>query len=192
MRIPHNCTACWTSGRVSAITDYRDVHVGTIVMSEERNVAETLVIVPCGQAKIWGKDPTSGPVEACDAYVGAPFKVNRAYAERFADHWLILSAKYGLIAPDFLIPEPYNVTFKDPRTGPVAVATLREQVEEQQLSRFDPIIVLGGMEYQLAARAAFTTNSWRLHTPFAGLPIGKAMQATNRAIAAGGSLSPTH
>ena len=154
-------------------------------------MAEMLVIVPCGQAKIWAKDPTAGPVEARDAYVGAPFKVNRAFAERFADHWLILSAKYGLIAPDFLIPEPYNITFKDPRTGPVAVSTLREQVEEQHLSRFDPIIVLGGMEYQLAARAAFTSNSWRLHAPFAGLPIGKAMQATNRAIAAGNPLAST-
>lgn len=154
-------------------------------------MGETLVIVPCGQAKIWGKDRAAGPVEARDAYVGGPFKVNRAYAERFGDRWLILSAKYGLIAPDFLIPESYNVTFKDPRTGPVTVATLREQVETQELNRFDPIIVLGGMEYQIAARSAFATNSWRLHTPFAGLPIGKAMQATNRAIAAGSPLSAT-
>jgi hypothetical protein len=164
---------------------------GTIVVSEERNVGEKLVIVPCGQAKIWGKDPMAGPVEARDAYIGGPFKVNRAYAERFADCWLILSAKYGLISPDFMIAESYNVTFKDPRTGPVDIATLREQVEAQRLSRFDPIIVLGGMEYQMAARAAFTTNAARLYAPFAGLPIGKAMQATNRAIASGSPFSLT-
>lgn len=160
-------------------------------MSKERKVGETLVIVPCGQAKIWAKDPMAGPVEARDAYVGGPFKVNRAYAERFADRWLILSAKYGLISPDFMIDEPYNITFKDPRTGPVDIATLREQVEAQRLTRFDPIIVLGGMEYQMAARAAFTTNAARLYAPFAGLPIGKAMQATNRAIAAGSPFSLT-
>jgi hypothetical protein len=133
----------------------------------------------------------AGPIEARDAYVGGPFKVNRAYAERFADRWLILSAKYGFISPDFVVPESYNITFKDPRTGPVGIATLRQQVEQQQLSRFDPIIVLGGMEYQLAARAAFTTNAARLYVPFAGLPIGKALQATNRAIAAGSPFALT-
>jgi hypothetical protein len=44
--------------------------------------AGTLVIVPRGSAKVWGKRPTAGRVAAKDAYVGAPFKVNREYAER--------------------------------------------------------------------------------------------------------------
>ncbi|HEX3722298.1 MAG TPA: hypothetical protein VHV31_05875 [Nitrolancea sp.] len=154
-------------------------------------MGETLVIVPCGQTKVWGKDPLVGPVEARDAYIGGPFKINRAYAECFADRWLILSAKYGFISPDFVIPDSYNITFKDPRTGPVDSETLREQVAVQQLDRYDPIIVLGGLEYQHAARAAFTTNAWRLRMPFAGLPIGKSMQATKRAIAAGIPLTTT-
>ena len=154
-------------------------------------MAETLVLVPCGQTKIWSKLPLAGAVEARDAYIGSPFKVNRAYAERFADRWLILSAKYGLLEPGILIPESYNVTFKDPRSGPVDVTTLRQQVEEMELTNYDPIIVLGGMEYQLAARAAFTGHVDLLHMPFAGLPIGKAMQATNRAIAAGNPFAVT-
>jgi len=160
-------------------------------MSEERKVAETLVIVPCGQTKIWSKYPLAGAVEARDAYIGGPFKVNRAYAERFADRWLILSAKYGFLEPGILIPENYNVTFKDPRSGPVDIATLRHQVEELELTGYDPIIVLGGMEYQLAARAAFAGRADLLHMPFAGLPIGKAMQATNRAIASGNPFALT-
>lgn len=40
-----------------------------------------LVIVPCGQEKIWDKKPDLGPVPARDVYTGAPFKVNREYAE---------------------------------------------------------------------------------------------------------------
>src|SRR3990172_7019090 len=38
---------------------------------------------------------------------------------------VILSAKYGLISPDFVIPGPYNVTFKNLSTRPIDVRTLR-------------------------------------------------------------------
>lgn len=92
-----------------------------------------LVIVPCGQGKIWDKYPDAGPTEACFAYTGSPFTVNRQYAERFADRWVILSAKYGFIQPTFLLPGPYNVTFKKKSTGPVSHAVLKEQVREQKL-----------------------------------------------------------
>jgi len=44
-----------------------------------------LVIIPCGQAKIWGKYPNYGLAKARDAYVGAPFRVNKNFAETFAD-----------------------------------------------------------------------------------------------------------
>ena len=71
-----------------------------------------LVVVPCGMRKIWDMNPSAGPTPAKNAYVGAPFKVNRAYAEKFADRWVILSAKYGFIDLDFVIPENYDVTFK--------------------------------------------------------------------------------
>lgn len=147
-------------------------------------MGQTLVVVPCGQAKVWGKQPGIGPVEARLAYTGSPFTVNRGYAERFADRWVILSAKYGFITPEFVIPGPYNVTFKRKRSGPVDVGTLREQVEEQGLNEFAPIIVLGGRDYQRAVRAAFESWPVRLLAPFAGLPLGKSMQAAKRAIAA--------
>ena len=51
-----------------------------------------------------------------------------------------------------------------------------------------PIIVLGGKEYQAAVRAAFDPWPAQLQAPFAGLPIGKAMQAVKRAIEAGDPL----
>jgi len=46
-----------------------------------------LVIVPCGSGKIWDKVPDSGPVLASEAYTGAPYKVNKGYAEHFSDDW---------------------------------------------------------------------------------------------------------
>lgn len=151
-------------------------------------MGQRLVIVPCGQAKIWDKLRDIGPVKARDAYAGGPFKLNREYAERFADRWVVLSAKYGFIPPDFVIPGPYNVTFKRKNPPPVDVSTLRQQIETQHLQEFDPIIVLGGKDYQRAAHDAFEPWPAHLVSPFAGLPIGKAMQAVKRAIAAGDPL----
>lgn len=54
-----------------------------------------MLVVACGKRKIWDADPSAGPVSAKDAYIGVTFRVNRRYAERFADRWVILSANYG-------------------------------------------------------------------------------------------------
>jgi hypothetical protein len=153
------------------------------------NAAGLLVVVPCGQGKIWDRHPGAGPSPAEDAYTGAPFRVNRAYAERFASRWVILSAKYGFIDPGFVIPEPYNVTFKKRHPAPVEASVLREQVSGLDLATWPDVVVLGGAEYQNAVRTAFAGTSATLHFPFAGLPLGRAMSAANAAIASGQPLS---
>lgn len=148
-------------------------------------MAKLLVIVPCGRGKIWDKEPQRGPTPARHAYTGAPFTVNRQYAERFGSAWCILSAKYGLIAPDSAIPANYNTTFNDATTNPVTVAHLQQQLLAQQLDQFDVIVGLGGKEYRAMVQRAFASTRAELVFPFAGLPIGKAMQATKHAIAEG-------
>lgn len=140
-------------------------------------MSATLVIVPCGQGKVWDDDPERGPIPAREAYTGAPFKVNRAYAERCGDRWVILSAKYGFIPPDFVLPGPYNVTFKKRATEPVEVATLIDQIRELRLHEFAGIVGLGGKEYRVAIEAAFAPFGSAVEFPFAGLPIGLAMRA---------------
>jgi hypothetical protein len=107
-------------------------------------MSRTLVIVPCGKAKIWDKTPNAGSTQAQEVYVGAPFKVNRAYAERFGDEWVILSAKYGFLRPTEHIDRPYNVTFKQPSTGPIGVTALRQQITTRALDQFENLIGLGG------------------------------------------------
>ncbi len=145
----------------------------------------SLVIVPCGKGKIWSKEPHRGAVPARDAYTGAPFVVNRAYAERFGDAWVVLSAKYGFIPPEQMIPGPYEVSFKDPATQPIAIGQLQAQVRAQGLDQFTCVIGLGGKEYRHAVEAAFAPWPIPLVFPFAGLPIGKAMQATKQAVTTG-------
>lgn len=142
----------------------------------------TLVIVPCGQGKIWDKKPYLGSVQACDVYTGAPFKVNRDYAERFGDSWVILSAKYGFILPDFKISESYNVTFKKKSTNSVSLQVLVEQIKNLRLDTFDIVIGLGGKEYREMIEQAFKDFSIRVDFPFAGLPLGVGMKAIRKAI----------
>ena len=38
--------------------------------------------------------------------MGTPFRLNRQCAERFGEAGVVLSAKYGLITPDFCTSEP--------------------------------------------------------------------------------------
>ena len=141
-----------------------------------------LVIIPCGQGKVWDADPDRGPTPARVAYTGAPFKVNRAYAERHADRWVILSAKYGFIDPDFRLPEPYNVTFKKRATNPIELLALRRQITPMGLDQFSRIVGLGGKEYRAMIEGAFATSRTAIEFPFAGLPIGLAMQAIKKAM----------
>jgi len=136
--------------------------------------SELLVIVPCGQAKIWKKNPKHGPEKAKTAYIGSPFKVNRAFAEKFSDRWLILSAKYGFIDPDFTIPENYNVTFKDPSTKPIFVDALRKQAEEKNLQEYHIVIALGGEDYSSKVEQVFAKSS-KVIAPATGLLIGIGM-----------------
>jgi hypothetical protein len=99
--------------------------------------------------------------------------------------WVVLSAKYGFIAPDFSIPESYEVSFKYPATSPIACDRLRRQVREQQLDRYPVIVGLGGKAYRAAVEAAFADSPTRIVFPFAGMPLGKSLQAVKHAIASG-------
>ena len=134
-----------------------------------------LVVVPCGQAKIWKKDPTHGPAKAKNAYIGASFRVNRTFAEKFADKWIILSAKYGFIDPDFVIPEDYDVTFTKPSTNPITVDGVKDQLKHRKdLRRYDAVIALGGQNYTDIVKQVFMNFS-RVLLPTEGLSLFEIM-----------------
>jgi len=120
-----------------------------------------LVIIACGQRKIWAANPRLGPVEARKAYVGGYFLQNRAFAQRRGKRWLILSAKYGLLDPNTKI-EDYDVTFKRAGGNPIQPERVREQVLTGQPIRIHDgwkVAVLGGREYQAVARHALSELS---------------------------------
>lgn len=112
-----------------------------------------LVVVSCGEDKIWKRSPGAGPTAAQSAYVSSPFRTSRRYAEHFGEKWLILSAKFGFIEPEFIIPENYNRSFYHPDA--IEVAELRRQVQQESLGRFSIVGVLGSEIYWRRAVAAF-------------------------------------
>jgi hypothetical protein len=142
----------------------------------------TLVVVPCGKGKIWDKQPQHGAASAIEAYTGAMCRLNRQYAERFGDAWIMLSPKYGFIAPDFVIPAAYDISFRLPATNPIGVEELQRQVRALGLESYTDVTALGGSGYRGAITVAFAGTGAKLHAPFAGLPIGKMMQATKAAV----------
>jgi hypothetical protein len=71
-----------------------------------------LIGVHCGRSKIWDRHYDQGPVSAAEAYTRTSFRLNRQYAERFGNAWVVLSTKYGFISLDFILPGTYEVSFK--------------------------------------------------------------------------------
>ncbi|MFQ5413062.1 MAG: DUF6884 domain-containing protein [Phycisphaerae bacterium] len=67
---------------------------------------ETIALVSCVKKK------RRGPCAAGDLYVSPLFCFMRSYAERHADRWFILSAKYGLLEPDARVTH-YEQTLND-------------------------------------------------------------------------------
>jgi len=133
-----------------------------------------LVIVPCGRSKAWDKHLELKGIKASEAYVSVPFRVNKAFAKKFADMWMVLSAKYGFIKPDFIIPRNYDVSFGKPRTNPISLSKLRQQAKEKALGQYDVVIALGGKDYVDIVKEVF--KGTRVIAPVKGLPIGLAMQ----------------
>lgn len=149
-------------------------------------MARTLVIVPCGGQKIWDREPGRGDTAASEVYTSGFFRINRLYAERFGDAWVILSAKYGFVRPSDPIPGPYNVTFKRKASGPVSVAVLRDQVRDLGLDSYEPVLCLGGLDYRRMVEDAFRSFGVEVMAPFAGTKgMGYMQQATKRAVTVG-------
>jgi len=146
------------------------------------NYEKVLCIIPCGNRKIWDKNPNAGPTRARDVYIGPFAKKCKEYAEKFyPSSWCILSAKYGFLFPDDMVPGPYNVTFNDKRTNPISVEELSKQVKEKGLDKYEKILVLGGKKYVSVVRKVFSKKKvYVLLEGYKG--IGYMMNRINKAI----------
>jgi len=133
----------------------------------------TIVLVSCVSKKL----EVSAPAQ--DLYLSGWFLKASAYAKKFGDLWFILSAKYGLLAPDRVI-EPYNMTLK---TMPVHTRRLwaTEVIQDLKsiLSSSDEVIFLAGDAYRENLIAPIQNMGCHISIPMQGLRIGEQMRWLN-------------
>lgn len=128
---------------------------------------KTVCIIPCGFKKIWEIKSEAGPTKAKDVYIGTFARKCQQYAEAFyPDSWFILSAKYGFLYPDDVVPGPYNVTFNDKKSNPINNEDLTIQLHKKGMNQYSKVIVLGGKNY--VSRMIGVFGSKKIITPLEG------------------------
>ena len=116
------------------------------LLNQFRRSHNSLVIISCAKKKIWDKTPGAGPAAAKDAYVSPYFQKCRAFAEKYGTGWAIFSAKYGIISPDFIIYENYDVSFKTGSSS-LAETKLEQQLVDMEIEKYEAVISLCGQSY---------------------------------------------
>jgi len=128
---------------------------------------KTLCIVPCGMRKIWKSNPTAGPTPAGEVYTGSFARKCQEYASVFyPGAYVILSAKYGFLWPDDIIPGDYNVTFNDSKTHPIKISEMIESARSKGLYVYDQLVVVAGKHYVDTAKQVFPGKQF--HEPLKG------------------------
>ena len=122
------------------------------------------------------------PAPAKDLYISPWFRLARAHIEATGCPWFILSAKYGLVAPDQILA-PYEQTLNS-----MSVSERREWATmvwaqmAQELPVASRIVVLAGMRYREHLIDYLRQRAPVIEIPMEGLPIGKQLQWLRRQI----------
>lgn len=110
--------------------------------------------------------------QAEDLYIGTLFRLSRLWAERFADRWLIISAKLGIVEPSQLvIPYKLNLKKLSKRERESWVLRTREELRKR-VAPGDRFILLAASEY---GRCASDIDGCEVVEPMRGLRIGKRL-----------------
>ena len=121
-------------------------------------------------------------IKAVDLYIGVFFRKCLDYAHKFySSDWCILSAKYGFLLPDDIVPGPYNVSFNDSKTNPITLQKLSDQIRKGRLDYYRQIVILGGKKYVEIIKSLFSDR--RIISPLRGCKgIGYMMAKLNDSI----------
>ena len=150
----------------------RELRKKAVRRAEELDIVQrgkTVFLVSCVSEK------HNRPMPAGELYCSPWFQKARCFAERQAAEWFILSAKYGLVAPDQVI-EPYNETLNEK-----TVAERREwsrKVVQELRPRCTPetsIVILAGEKYREFLLPALRDFGCRVEIPMEGLAIGEQL-----------------
>ncbi|MFB6188589.1 MAG: DUF6884 domain-containing protein [Halapricum sp.] len=125
---------------------------------------ETIVLVGCGQQKREGEWP------AKDLYTSNYFKKKREYAERVGDLWYVLSAEYGLLAPNEVV-ESYDTHIDE-----VDAREWEDDVADDLPSLAGATVeVLAGPDYVDALDMTLDLWAEEVRYPTEGMKVGERM-----------------
>ncbi len=150
--------------------------VGLLPATSATAPAGAVALVACVGEKL------AQPAPARDLYQSPWFRKARAYAEQHAGRYFILSAHYGLIAPDE-VRAPYDVTLTTMR-APERLAWA-ERVWPQLLAavpdpRRERIVVLAGQHYRRHLHEWLRVAGYDVEVPMQGLGIGEQLAWLDR------------
>jgi hypothetical protein len=134
---------------------------------------QTVAIVPCTSQK------TEVGGRARDVWHGPHFELILAHAEIFYDKVYIMSYKYGLIEPDFVI-EPYDLDMRTAPTGEKLKWWWKMKQDIKALCETDPILIglyTGDFERDRIIREFLRNGVEQIIVPFEGLGIGQRQAA---------------
>lgn len=133
-------------------------------------IAKTICLVSCASKKQDGSHP------AKDLYVSDLFSKSVQYAERNADEWWILSAKFGLLNPDKIIGK-YDITLN---TMPISARKeWAEKVFQDLMDVINPgdsVIILAGQRYVEFLLPKLKAYGVTIDRPLEGLRIGEQLR----------------
>ncbi len=143
---------------------------------------KTIALISCSAKK--AETPTDQPgIAAKELYQGELFKKARRLVEARGLPWFILSAKHGLIGPDYVLRQ-YN--YKLTRLAE-AEAWAEEVAEaffkEHHPSTVDKIEIYAGEFYFAPLGARLESMGYKVILPLLGLSIGHAMRRLNELFA---------
>ena len=150
------------------------------LLHQFRRYNNSFVIISCGKQKIWDKTLNAGPTPAKDAYVSAYFRLCRTFAEKYGDGWAIFSAKYGIISPDFIINENYDVSFKTGSSS-LAETKLKQQLVDMEVKKYEAVISLCGQPYYKKLESVCRCLNLPAQNPLAHRRIGERMRLLKNA-----------
>ncbi len=136
-----------------------------------------VVLVACVGRKLNHAAP------AAELYRSPWFRKARRYAELAGERWWVLSAKYGLVAPDEVI-EPYDETLRRmlARRRRLWACQVLENLTLTTDPTWDEVIVLAGRAYRELLAVWLAYRGYSVNVPMEGLGIGRQLRWLNRAI----------
>ena len=138
-------------------------------MTPTLNTNTTIALVSCVKQK------HAGPCAAMDLYRSSLFRFMRAYAERHANRWFILSAKYGLVSPKDIIA-PYELTLNK-----MPIADRRRWAEEvlgkigKMETKPKRIVMFAGARYREFLQPGLEAMRIEVDVPMVGLAFGEQL-----------------